>query len=109
MRLSISIFGTPLLLHCLGDESYGAFRAPTDWGNYLNLLELGISGSLLALLAKALGIGEHQQILLTLATGIKAYLKILIVMVLAGLGLGLFITHLVPVQGVLISELQKGY
>jgi hypothetical protein len=30
-------------------------------------------------------------------------------MVLAGLGLGLFMTHLVPVQGILIGELQKGY
>ncbi|WP_413171758.1 polysaccharide biosynthesis C-terminal domain-containing protein [Anabaena azotica] len=109
MTLSIGIFSTPLLLHWLGDERYGAFRAANDWGNYLNLLELGISGSLLALLAKTVGIGEHQQIRLTLATGIKAYLKIMIVMVLAGVGLGLFITHLVPVQGVLVSELQKGY
>ena len=61
MTLSIGIFGTPLLLYWLGDERYGAFLAATDWGNYLNLLELGISGSLLALLAKAVGIGEHQS------------------------------------------------
>jgi O-antigen/teichoic acid export membrane protein len=96
-------------LHWLGDERYGAFRAASDWGNYLHLLELGISGSLMALLAKAVGIGSQQQIRLTLATGIRAYLQIMILMLLAGVGLGLFITQLVPVQGVLIGELQKGY
>ncbi|WP_353932516.1 polysaccharide biosynthesis C-terminal domain-containing protein [Okeanomitos corallinicola TIOX110] len=109
MTLGIGIFSTPLLLGWLGDERFGAFRAATDWGNYLNLLELGISGSLMALLAKAVGIGERQQIRLTLATGITTYLKIMIVMILAGLGLGIFITQLVPVKGVLVSELQTGY
>ena len=109
MTLGIGIFSTPLLLHWLGDERYGAFRAATDWGNYLNLLELGIGGSLLALLAKAVGMVNYQHIRLTLATGIRAYLQIMIVMVLAGVGLGFFITHLVPVQGVLVGELQTGY
>lgn len=109
MTLGIGIISTPLLLTWLGDERYGAFRAATDWGNYLNLLELGLSGSLMALLAKAVGIGERQQIRLTLATGITAYLKIMIVTILAGVGLGIFITQLVPVQGVLVGELQTGY
>ncbi|MBD2214885.1 lipopolysaccharide biosynthesis protein [Nostoc linckia FACHB-104] len=109
ITLGIGIMSTPLLLAWLGDERYGAFRAANDWGNYLNLLELGLSGSLLALLAKAVGIGERQQVLLTLATGIRAYLKIMIVMLLAGVGLGLFITNLVPVEGVLLRELQTGY
>ncbi|NES99924.1 MAG: lipopolysaccharide biosynthesis protein [Sphaerospermopsis sp. SIO1G2] len=109
MTLSIGIISTPLLLNWLGDERYGAFRTATDWGNYLNLLELGLTGSLVALLAKAVGIGERQQIRLTLATGIKAYLKIMIVKILAGVGLGLFITQLVPVEGVLVNELQTGY
>lgn len=109
MTLGIGILSTPQLLSWLGDKRYGAFRAASDWGNYLNLLELGISGSLLALLAKAVGIGERQQIRLTLVTGIRVYLKIMIVMVLAGVGLGLFITRVVPVEGILVGELQTGY
>ncbi|MEA5581399.1 MATE family efflux transporter [Nodularia harveyana UHCC-0300] len=109
MTLGIGIISTPLLLSWLGDERYGAFRAANDWGNYLNLLELGVSGSLMALLAKAVGMGDPKEIRLTLATGIRAYLKIMIVMVLAGVGLGLFITRLVPVEGVLVGELQTGY
>ena len=109
ITLGIGIVSTPLLLHWLGDERYGAFRAASDWANYLTLLELGISGSLLSFLAKAIGIGERKQILLTLVTGIKAYLKIMLMMILAGIVLGFFITHLVPVQGHLVSELQNGY
>ncbi|WGV29008.1 lipopolysaccharide biosynthesis protein [Halotia branconii] len=109
ITLSIGLFATPVLLSWLGDDRYGAFRAATDWGNYLNLLELGIGGSLLALLAKAVGIGDRHQIRLTLATGIKTYLNIMGVMMLVGVGLGCFITNLVPVKGLLVGELQKGY
>ncbi|MEH1928097.1 lipopolysaccharide biosynthesis protein [Nostoc sp.] len=109
ISLSISFLSTPFLIKWLGDERYGAFRAASDWGNYLNLLEMGIGGSLLALLAKGVGIGHHQQIRLTLATGIRTYLKIMGVMMLVGVGLGCFITYLVPVTGLLVGELQIGY
>ncbi len=109
MTLGIGLISTPLLLNWLGNERYGAFRAASDWGNYLYLLELGIGGSLLSLLAKAVGIGDRQQIRLTLATGIRAYLQIMAVMMLLAIVLGCFITHLVPVTGVLVSELQTGY
>jgi O-antigen/teichoic acid export membrane protein len=63
----------------------------------------------LALLAKAVGIGDRQQIRLTLATGIRTYLNIMGVMMLVGIGLGCFITRLVPVKGLLVGELQNGY
>ena len=109
LTLGIGILSTPLLLQWLGDDRYGAFRAANDWGNYLNLLELGLSGSLMSLLAKAAGIGDRQNIYLTLATGIKAYLKITAIIILAGIGLGIFITQLVPVKPALVSDLQVGY
>jgi O-antigen/teichoic acid export membrane protein len=109
LTLGIGILSTPLLLQWLGDDRYGAFRAANDWGNYLNLLELGLSGSLISLLAKAAGIGDRQNIYLTLATGIKAYLKVTAIIILAGIGLGIFITQLVPVKPALVSDLQIGY
>ncbi len=109
MSLGIGLVSTPLLLHWLGDDRYGAFRTASDWASYIGLLELGIGGSLMAVLAKAVGSGDRQQVRLTLATGIRAYLQIMAVMALAGVGLGLFITHLVPVKGVLVGELQRGY
>ncbi len=107
--LSISLVSTSLLVNWLGDDRYGAFRAASDWANYLNLLELGIGGSLITLLAKVVGTGDRQQIRLTLATGIRVYIKIMAVMIIMAVVLGMFITHLVPVKGVLVGELQKGY
>jgi O-antigen/teichoic acid export membrane protein len=109
LTLGIGMLSTPLLLQWLGDDRYGAFRAANDWGNYLNLLELGLSGSLISLLAKAAGVGDRQNIYLTLATGIKAYLKITAIIILAGIGLGIFITQIVPVKAALVSDLQIGY
>lgn len=109
MSLSVALFSTPLLLKWLGNERYGAFRAASDWGNYLWLLELGIGGSLMALLAKNVATGDRQQMRLIVATGIRIYLQTTVVVLLVGIGLGLFITHLVPVKGVLAGELQNGY
>lgn len=109
MSLGIGLVSTPLLLGWLGDERFGAFRAASDWMGYLGLLELGIGGSLLAVLAKAFGVGDRAQIYLTLATGIRVYLQIMVVMAVAAVGLGIFITDLVPVEGVLVGELQTGY
>ena len=109
LTVSIGIISTPLLLKWLGDDRYGAFRAASDWANYLNLLELGVSGSLMSLLAQAVGVGDPKQIYRTLVTGIKAYLKITCLISLVGIGLGIFITHLVPVNHLLINDLQTGY
>ncbi len=109
ITLAIGLFTTPLLLHWLGDERYGAFRAATDWGGYVNLLQLGVGGSLMALFAKAIGQGDPKAVRLTLATGIRVYLQIMGVMAIAGIALGLAITHLVQVKGELVGELQKGY
>lgn len=109
LTMSIGIICTPLLLKWLGDDRYGAFRAASDLTNYLNLLELGLSGSLMSLLANAVGVGDIQHIYLTLVTGIKAYLKITFFILSTGIGLGLFITRLVPVQDALASDLQIGY
>jgi O-antigen/teichoic acid export membrane protein len=109
LTMSIGIVCTPLLLKWLGDDRYGAFRAASDLTNYLNLLELGLSGSLMSLLAHAVGVGDLHYIYLTLVTGIKAYFKITLSIVLAGIGLGLFISHLVPVKDALVGDLQTGY
>lgn len=109
MTLGIGLVSTPLLLIWLGDERYGAFRAASDWTGYVSLLELGVSSSLLAMLAQSLGQSDRDKVRLTLAVGIRTYLRILIGMILAGVGIGWFITELVQVNSLLKSELQKGY
>jgi O-antigen/teichoic acid export membrane protein len=109
MSVGIGLFSTPLLLGWLGDERYGAFRSASDWAGYVNLLELGVGGALMALLAQAVGQGDREKVRLTLATGLRVYLQIMAGMVLAGAGIGLFITDLVKVNGAIASELQRGY
>lgn len=109
VSLSVGVVTTPLLLKWLGDDRYGAFRVASDWASYLGLLELGVSGSLMALLAQAVGQEDPKQIHLTLVAGIRAYLHVTIAMVLLGLGLGCFITQLVQVKETLVNELEAGY
>jgi O-antigen/teichoic acid export membrane protein len=109
MQLGIAIISTPLLLHWLGDNRYGAFRAATDWTNYIGLLELGVGGALSALIAKALGSGDKSKVGAILATGMRIYLQILAVMIIVYVGLGWFITDLVPVKASLQQELKLGY
>ncbi len=109
IQLAIAIFSTPLLLNWLGDDRYGAFRAATDWTNYIGLLELGIGGAMYALVAKALGSGDKEQSRALLATGMRIYTQIVMVMIVAFLILGWFITDLVPVKADLQAELKLGY
>jgi O-antigen/teichoic acid export membrane protein len=109
VSLLIGLVSTPLLLHFLGDDRYGAFRAASDWAGYINLLQLGMGGSLMALLATAVGKGEPKLIRLTLATGIRTYAKILMAMLAVAMIMGFVITHLVQAKGDIAIELQKGY
>lgn len=99
---------TPFVLRWLGEERYGAFRAASDWFSYLSLLELGIGGALLALLARAVGRGDTGATLATLATGARWYLRIVLGMFAAGLLLAAAITELVPVSADHQSDLRRG-
>ena len=109
MQLAIAIISTPLLLHWLGDDRFGAFRAANDWANYIGLLEFGVGGALSALVAKALGSGDRSQIRSILATGMRTYLQIFGVMIIASVILGWFIPDLVQIKPELRQELRVGY
>ncbi len=107
--VTTGIFSTPLLLHWLGDERYGAFRAATDVTGYILLFEMGLGGALNAMLANVISQGDRDQVRITLGCGVRAYLRVLCLMLLAGVGLGCLIPHLVPIQHSLVRELQMGY
>lgn len=107
--VGVGICSTPLLLNWLGDERFGAFRSASDWMGHLKILELGLGGALLPLLAIALGRSDRSSVLLTLVVGIRAYLKVTLVMLVGAIALGCLILRLVPIQASLASELQIGY
>ena len=102
------LLATPLLLRWLGEEKFGAFRVALDWYGYLSLLELGLSGALLALLAKAIGQNDIQAIRQTLAASLRAYLGAAVFMLIGGLGLAAAITRLVPVSAANAPDLRRG-
>ncbi|MCM2277969.1 MAG: hypothetical protein NDJ89_07810 [Oligoflexia bacterium] len=73
LTLVIGLVVTPILIRELGEVRYGAFRALLDWFGYLHLLELGLGGALLALLAREWGKGDRSGLVRILGTGIRAY------------------------------------
>ncbi|MBD2081727.1 lipopolysaccharide biosynthesis protein [Leptolyngbya sp. FACHB-17] len=109
VTVGIGIVSTPLLLKWLGNDRFGAFRSASDWLGHLKLLELGLGGSLMPLIAIALGQGDQAKVRLTLSVGIRAYFKVACLMLSGAIVLGYLILHLVPVQAALTQELQLGY
>lgn len=108
VALIVGFVTTPYLLKWLGAERFGAFRAASDWFAYLALLELGLSGSLLALLAKAVANASENEIRTVIAAGLWWYLRLALVMMAIGLVLAVFITDLIPVTPSLHSDLRRG-
>jgi O-antigen/teichoic acid export membrane protein len=109
ITLTVALVSTPLLLRWLGEERFGACRAATDWNGYLNLLELGLAGALLPLLARALQHSEAEAVGVTLAAGVRAYVQVTIGMLLGGVVLAAGIPWLVPVGASLSDDLRGGF
>jgi len=105
----LAIVTTPLLLRWLGQERYGAFRVILDWLGYLALLELGLGGALCPLLAKAVGSGDPRAVRRTLAAGLRAYLWVSLLALVAGLALTLVITRLIPISAADVADLQRAW
>ncbi|MGA6974435.1 MAG: oligosaccharide flippase family protein [Candidatus Binatus sp.] len=98
LTLLVALWATPLLLHWLGDERFGAFQVATDWLGYLGLLEFGLGGALAPLLAMAEGRGDERAARGLMVTGIRNYVKVTLMIVAGTILLAAIITWLIPVQ-----------
>lgn len=98
LTLVVGLIATPLILHWLGDERFGAFQVASDWLGYVSLLEFGLGAALMPLLAIAVGHRNLQSILGLMVTAIRSYAKVTIAMVMATLALAAAINWLVPVS-----------
>lgn len=76
--LVASFVSTPLLLRWLGESTFGTFRLAWDWLAYLALLEFGLSGALPPLLARALAREDEAGVRALMATGVRAYGRVLV-------------------------------
>lgn len=106
--IAIALFTTPLLLRLLGPERFGAYRAAGDWFGHLTILEFGLGGALAPLLALALGRGDEGAVRRTMAEGVRAFLRVGLAAVAAGLTITLLMERLVPVSPDLVRDLRNG-
>ncbi len=106
--LLVALVATPLLLGWLGDERYGAVEAAAEWLGYVGLLEFGIGGALLPLMARAAAQRDQGQVLALVAAGIRAYLFAVALMAAAVVVLIAAIATLLPVSPGLRFDLQAG-
>ena len=75
----VGLFATPLILHWLHDERFGAFQVTTDWMGYLGLLEFGLGGALMPLIAISEARRDEKSVHDLMVTGVRAYTKVAMV------------------------------
>jgi O-antigen/teichoic acid export membrane protein len=100
---------TPLVLRGLGPERLGVFRVATEWAGYLALLEVGLSGALAPLLARAAATGDRQQVRSVLTAGVRAYVRVALWTLAMGGLLWAVLPQLVRVPMELDGELRLGF
>jgi len=109
VTMGVGLVTTPLLIRLLGTTRFGAVRAATDVAGYTGLLELGLGGAVLAMLAQAIGRGDVVRVNAVLKAALRSYRVVATLMVLVGAVIGLFIARLVPVPPDLRNELRLGF
>jgi len=108
MVSAVGFLATPRLLAWLGHEKYGAFNAVNQWYAYVLLLEFGLGGALSPLLAHALAQTDPDAVRRTLAAGIRAYGRILFLMLAGGAILAWLIPYLILVSPAARTDLRMG-
>ena len=93
------LIAVPLVLRVLTDEQYGAFRTASDWVGYLALLELGLAGASMPLIAKSLSSrGDGPDPAATVGAAIRAYARVTIPMIGIGIVLAWAAPTFIPVS-----------
>lgn len=109
VMLGVGFVATPLLLRWLGDERFGAVETATAWGGLVALCELGLGNALRPLLAIAFGKRDRNKVRALTIAGIKAYVRVTLVMLCVGLVLLAAITRVVPVHPASMWDLRVGW
>jgi O-antigen/teichoic acid export membrane protein len=103
------LIAVPLVLRVLTDEQYGAFRTASDWFAYLGLLELGLAGASMPLIARSLtSRGSDPNAAATVGAAIRAYTRVAIPMIGAGIVLGWAAPIFIPVSPENVRDLRIG-
>lgn len=106
ISVSIGLLATPWLLYWLGSERFGAYRVLMDWMGYIALFELGLTGALMACLAPKVSQGDASAVRSLLIAGIQAYFRVMLFMLLIGVGLVIALPHIISLEAVSSDELR---
>ena len=109
ITFATGMVATPRIIAWLGKGRFGAFQAATALGGYLSLLELGIVGGTMALLAQALNRGDTRAVRATMVAGIRAAAVVCGLMLAAGVGLTLAAPRLITMVPRDDGDLQVGF
>jgi O-antigen/teichoic acid export membrane protein len=105
----VGLFATRYVLHWLGEEVFGAVRVATDWMGYLTLLDLGIGTALYATFSRSIAANNPDDERAELATSIRAYILVTLLMIVAGLVMASRVEWLVRVTPARIVDLRRGW
>lgn len=98
---------TPLLLHWLGSERFGIYRVLLEWIGYLTLFEVALGGALMASLAPKVAKGDAQSVRRMLASGLRAYIWVILSMLVAGTILVIALPYVLSLKAVTTYELRS--
>jgi O-antigen/teichoic acid export membrane protein len=102
----VGIASTPLLLKWLGTERFAAYKVLSDWCAYLPLVDLGLGGSLAALLTAAVARGDRDQAGELMIAGLRIYALIVPSLATILLGCAYVVPQVAPLAGLPAHELK---
>ena len=106
VSVSTSLLATPWLLRWLGAECFGAYKLLTDGMGYIALLDLGLSGALMAYLAQTVAQNDGAGIRRLITAGAHAYVKAMPLMIAGGVALALALPHFVTTKTLTSNEIR---
>ncbi|WP_442506631.1 lipopolysaccharide biosynthesis protein [Novipirellula sp. SH528] len=105
ITIAIGFIATPLLLHYLGDERFGALRTLSDWSAFLLLFDLGLGGALAACVSRAV-CGGPSEVAEVIEAGAVSYRRVAISVTIGALVIAIAAPWIIPVSDDLTAELR---
>lgn len=105
----VSFIAAPLLLKYVGEERFGAYRVLFDIFSYFGIVDIGIFGSMMLVLNKAMVKEDTTDKWAAIIASKRIYYKITAITVLIFLSFIPFLDYFVPTKDIPYSELLISY
>lgn len=102
----LGLLAMPVVLEGLGTERFGAFRALVDWYSHFGLLQFGLGAGMLPLLVRAVAVDDTATMRTTFGAASRAYVRVAMLSIAAGVGFIVVAPHVVPVTEALGVDLR---